>query len=89
MISFTTFGKITPQSSVDEQREQRGDRQVVDSKLTKEGEAENEQEAIIEGRVGVISEPRDELLDKYRQGNRVSDSTDEDSGIENISRKIH
>lgn len=93
MVSFTTFGKVTPQSSVEEKERpevhngEHGEEEAVNAEL----KLTNERDPTpVTGAVLGATESRDALLDKCRhQGNRISDSTDEDSGIENISRKIN
>lgn len=99
MTSFTTFGKeTTPQSSLDETSRLSMLTTGTEVKLTvshdsghgghddyEEEEEEEESGVIIVGN-GVIVEDHD----AEKLGNkRISDSTDEDSGIENISRKIN
>lgn len=87
MASFTTFGKVTPQSSLDDT-----------SRYSHSGAAELKLTTIPNGpeivlvhgggcEEGVENENERSGSDK-NQRSRISDSTDEDSGIENISRKV-
>lgn len=83
MISFTTFGKVTPQSSLDDStsRYSHSANSADIIKLT----------TVASNGPEVVAEEEEERSGSDKCGNqrgRISDSTDEDSGIENISRKI-
>lgn len=93
MTSFTTFGKITPQSSLDDtSRFSHSGTGSSDIKLTLSNESASHtvEEEDEEDEDGEAVDCGDDNMIKCGENtrSRVSDSTDEDSGIENISRKI-
>lgn len=83
MVSFT-FGKEAPQSSVDETSRVSNGRIVDINKLTTLADPDSDHRVLVEGNGLLLSEKCG------NQRSRISDSTstDEDSGIENISRKV-
>lgn len=101
MTSFTTFGKGTPLSSLDETVRLSMITTGAEVKLTVSHdsghgdghddyeEEEEESGVLMVGNGGIVTALEGDR-DAEKLGNkRISDSTDEDSGIENISRKIN
>lgn len=85
MVSFT-FGKVTPQSSVDEtcRNSHAGNRITDINKLTTLRDPDSDHHVLVDANGLLLSEKCG------NQRSRISDSTstDEDSGIENISRTV-
>lgn len=83
LASFTTFRQLTPQSSVD----------ATEKKLTvaahDSGHGGDEEEEEYTSVVRVDGQQRKEVVEIKLAQKRISDSTDEDSGIENISRRVN
>lgn len=81
MTSFTTFGRITPQSSLDETTTIGANvLPSTEAKLTVGQECGRHADETLILCAGGGQE---------NNSKRISDSTDEDSGIENISRRIN
>lgn len=84
IASFTTFGKVTPQDSVEDTKGEV--KLTVEGVQVEENGHADEEELKSGSHEGLKSGTGD--ADKLGH-KRVSDSTDEDSGIENISRRIN
>lgn len=74
-ISFATFGKVTPQSSIEENSRNSG---AISVPFESNVMTEN-----LDSGIETTSK-----LDNGHRSSRVSDSTDEDSGIENFTRIV-
>lgn len=87
MTSFTTFGKVTPQSSLEETSHAK----LTVSHDSGHGEADKEEEMVNgdKGQEGDEQELNGTGKENNSSSKRISDSTDEDSGIENISRRMN